>query len=146
MKAKLLAVLTVGLLVGAGAAGDGSAAKEVRKALAELNEAFVKGDVETIKRLMTADHVAVTGYYGRPYSRDEQLKSLKDLKPTEYRVGKQTVTPLGKDAALVTYPVTLKGTFKGRPLPARNFASAVWVRQGGRWLEVHYQETPLSGE
>ena len=53
---------------------------------------------------------------------------------------------LGKDAALVTYPVTLKGTFRGRAVPARNFVSAIWVRRGGQWRQTFYQETPLTAE
>jgi ketosteroid isomerase-like protein len=145
MSATLLAVLAA-LPLGAGGPGGGTAVKEVEKALASLNEAFAKQDAAAIKRLTTADHVAVTGYYGGPQTRDEQLKSLKDLKLTEYAAGKVTVKLLGKDAALVTYPLTLKGTFQGKAVPARNFASAVWVRREGRWREAFYQETPLSGE
>jgi ketosteroid isomerase-like protein len=141
MKANLLAVLAAGLSL-----GMGGAAHEVEKALAELNEAFAKQDRDAIRRLMTDDHVAVTGYYAGPQTRDEQLKSLGDLKLTEYKVGKLKVAPLGKEAVLVTYPLSLKGTFRGKAVPARNFASAVWVRQGGRWLERFYQETPLAGE
>jgi ketosteroid isomerase-like protein len=117
--------------------------KEVEKAIRVLNEAFEKQDAEAIKRLTTADHVAVTAYYGGPQTRDEQLKLLKDLKLTEYSAGKMKVTALGKDAALVTYSLTLKGTFKGQPIPTRSFASAVWVKREGQWQEAFYQTTPL---
>jgi hypothetical protein len=37
----------------------------------------------------------------------------------------------------------MKGTFKGRDIPRNSFASAVWVKTDGRWLEAFYQETPL---
>ena len=146
MKAKLLAVVAVGLSLGAGGPGDETAAKGVEKALRLLNEAFARRDAEAIKRLTTADHVAVTGSYGGPQTREQQLKSLNDLKLTEYRAGKLKVTVLSKDVALVTYPLSLKGTFKGVPVPARNFASAVWVLRDGRWREAFYQETPLGAE
>jgi uncharacterized protein (TIGR02246 family) len=120
--------------------------KDVEKALHALNEAFEKGDADAIKKLVTEDHVAVTGYYGGPLKRDEQLKAHDDLKYTEYRPAKLKVSPLGKDAALVTYELTLKGTYKGKDLPRKNFASAVWVRRDGKWLEAYYQETPLDGK
>jgi ketosteroid isomerase-like protein len=141
MKATMLAVL-ISLPLGAG----DPAVREVEKAVGMLNAAFAKQDAAAIKRLMTADHVAVTGYYGGPQTRAEQLKSLKDLKLTEYAPGKLNVKLLGKDTALVTYPLTLQGTFQGKAVPARNFASAVWIRRGGQWREAFYQETPLSGE
>ncbi|HYT95563.1 MAG TPA: nuclear transport factor 2 family protein [Gemmataceae bacterium] len=146
MKAKLLAALAIGLLLGADAPQEGTAVQEVERALGLLNEAFAKQDAEAIKRLTTADHFAITGYYGGAQTRDEQLKSLKDLKLTEYKAGKLKVTLLGKDAALVTYPLSLKGTFQGKTVPWRNFASAVWVRREGQWREAFYQETSLAGE
>jgi uncharacterized protein (TIGR02246 family) len=145
MKRKILAVLTVGLLLGAGAPGDGQAVDDVKKAIGALNEAFEKGDAAAVKKLMTDDHVAVTPH-GGAQKRDEQVASLPDLKLTEYSPGAMRVTVLGRDAALVTYPLSMKGTYKGRPLPPRSFASAVWVRRDGRWLESFYQETPLEGK
>jgi ketosteroid isomerase-like protein len=141
MKVTMLAVL-ISLPLGAG----DPAVREVEKAVGMLNAAFVKQDAAAVKRLTTADHVAVTGYYGGPQTRAEQLKSLKDLKLTEHAPGKLSVKLLGKDTALVTYPVTLQGTFQGRAVPARNFVSAIWVRRRGQWRQVFYQETPLSGE
>lgn len=145
MTRTVVAVLAAGLFLGADARGEDSAVKEVKEAIGALNKAFAKRDADAARRLMTADHVAVTAYYGGPQTRDEQLKSLPDLKLTEYSAGKLKVTLLGKDAALVTYPLAVKGTFQGKPVPARSFTSAVWVKRGGRWLETFYQETPLPG-
>jgi ketosteroid isomerase-like protein len=139
MKPKILAVLAVGLLLGA----DDQPAQEVEKAITALNEAFHARDADKVKALMTDDHVAVTSYYDGPLDRAGQLKCLPDHQLTEYAAGKFKLTSLGKDAVLVTYPLTLKGTYKGKAVPAKNFASAVWVRQEGKWLEAFYQETPL---
>ncbi|HKB39930.1 MAG TPA: DUF4440 domain-containing protein, partial [Gemmataceae bacterium] len=69
-----------------------------------------------------------------------------DLKLTEYAAAKTRVTLLDREAALVTYELTLKGTFKGKEVPRKSFASAVWVKRDGRWLETFYQETPLDGK
>ena len=71
---------------------------------------------------------------------------LPELKLTEYKAGKMTIKPLGKEAALVTYPLQMKGTYQGKPLPTKNLASAVWVKQGGKWREAYYQETALGAE
>src|SRR5688500_13399594 len=99
---KLLAgVLAALLVVSATRADDGD--KDVTGAIETLNKAFHKGDSRAVKALLTDDHVAVTPYYGGAQTRDEQIKSLPDLKLSEYKAGKMTVKMLGKDAALVTY-------------------------------------------
>ena len=142
MRPKLLLILFAALLLAADAPKD-NVAKDVEKALRALNDAFKNRDVEAVGRLMADSHVAITSYYGGPQNKAEQLKSLPDLKMSEYGMGEVKITAIGKDTALVTYPLTLKGTYKGKELPAKNYAAAVWVLQGGKWLETFYQETPL---
>jgi hypothetical protein len=85
----------------------------------------------------------VTTYYGEPLDKVGQLKGLPGFVLTEYSTGKLQVTMLGEDAALVRFLLVQKGSYKGKPLPGRSFASAVWVRQAGRWREAFFQETPL---
>ncbi len=139
MKMTMLAVLATGLLLGADIPRD----KEVETAITTLNEAFHNRDADRIKALMTDDHLAVTTYYGGPLNKNEQVKSLPDHQFAEYSPGKIEVTMLGRDAALVRYILVQKGTYKGKPLPARSYVSAVWVRRAGKWQEAFYQETPL---
>jgi uncharacterized protein (TIGR02246 family) len=143
MMRQIPAVVVIGVLLGAPARGDDTAVKDVEKAIAALNEAFQKRDPEAIKRLLTADHVAVTPYYGGPQTKAQQIETLPDLKLTEYTARKMKVTLLGQDAALVTYELAMKGTFKGKAVEPRSFAAAVWVKRDGKWLEAFYQETAL---
>src|SRR5262245_3026793 len=58
---------------------DDAAAKEVVKLARTLSQAFVKGDADTIKRLLADDQIAILGY-GPPETKAEQLKKLVDLK------------------------------------------------------------------
>lgn len=148
MMSRILSLLTtVGfLLLATNARGADATIKEVEKAIGTLNEAFHKQDAKTVKRLMTEDHVAVTAYYGGAVTGAEQLATLPDLKLSEYKATGTKVTVLGKDTALVTYELALKGTFKGKEVPRRNYASAVWVKRDGAWREAFYQETPLDGK
>ncbi len=139
---RMFALPLFALTVAVSSAAANDAVKDVEKAISTLNDAFKTGHPEPIKALMTADHVAVTPWAGTQ-TPDEQVKTLPDLKLSEYATGKMTVRLLGPDAALVTYSLTLKGTFKGKDVPAKNFASAVWVKKDGKWLEAYYQETPL---
>jgi ketosteroid isomerase-like protein len=146
MKKSILATLTLAVLIAGPIRADEDASKEVEKAIGLLNTAFQKRDAKAIKSLMTADHIAVTGYYGGPRTRDEQIKALPDFDLKVYKAEKMQVSLVGKDTALVTYTLTMKGTYNGKDVPAKNFASAVWVRRDGKWVERFYQETPLRGK
>ena len=152
MQPKLRAVLAAGLLIGAGswvAAGgadkDEGAVREIQQANRMLNEAFARRDAATIRRLVTDDHIAITPYYGGALAMGDQLKNLADLLVPDYQASDVKVNLLTKDAALVTYSVKQKGTYKGMPVAPRNYVAAVWVNKEGKWREVSYQETPLDG-
>lgn len=134
--------LLVALLTTATSARAADTAKDVENAITALNEAFKVGDATAIKAMETDDHLSVTSW-GGTQTREESIKTLPDLKLSEYKPVKIKITVLGPDAALVTYPLEIKGTYKGKDVPAKSFASAVWVRKGEKWLEHYYQETPL---
>jgi hypothetical protein len=119
---------------------------EVRKALDRLNVAFTKNDKESLKQLMAADHIAITPYYGGPFSNAEQIKSLPDLKLSEYKTGPKKFIWISKDVVLISYAVSQKGTFKGKELAPKGYVAAVWVNRDGKWMEASYQETALSGK
>src|SRR5262249_38400031 len=122
MKSVMLTALAAAVLViGLGAAKDDEGAvKELRQAVRALNDAFAKSQPEAIKRLTTEEHVAITPYYGGLQTLAEQLKNLGDLKVPDYATGEVKVTLLTKDAALVTYPMSQKGTYKGKPVDSKN--------------------------
>src|SRR5690242_8339570 len=137
-------VLALGLLLTADDAKDAEEARHVRRALLALNQAFQDRDEAAIRRLAAADHVAITPYYGRLLSLDEEVKSLPDLRLTEYTAAEQKITWATKDVAIITYHLTQKGTFKGKELAPRSHVAAVWARRDGKWQEVSYQETPIA--
>jgi len=124
-------------------AKDDAVAPEVEKALNALNAAFKDGKPDVIKSLMTDDHVAITPYYNGPYGVEELLKTLPELKLSEYRSSDVKVRVLDKDAAIVSYSLAMKGTFKAKPVAAKSYAVSVWVLRKGKWLETSYQETAL---
>jgi ketosteroid isomerase-like protein len=134
--------LAVALVTAAAPARAEDATKDIEKAITALNDAFKVGDAALIKALETDDHLSVT-IWGGTQTREESLKTLPDLKLSAYTPAKMKITVMGPDAALVTYQLELKGTYKGKDVPAKNFASAVWVRKSGKWMEHYYQETPL---
>lgn len=145
MLRRMLQFVAVGLLLGADAPKNDAVVQEVEKAIRALNQAFEKQDLKAIKELMAEEHVSITPYAGMQ-TKAEQLKSLADLKYTEYKEANIQVTLLSKDVARITYQLTLKGTYKAKTMPAKNLATAIWVQRGGKWLEACYQETPIDGK
>ncbi len=118
----------------------------IKSRTAALGEAFVKQDADTIRAMMTPDHVAVAFIYKGPQTLEEEIASLPDLKMEIYDAIPLTVSLLGPDAALVTGEQSYRGTFQGNPLPERVFLSEVWVRVDGKWLQKFYQETVMELE
>ncbi len=131
------------LSIDAGVSDDKAILQELEKAVQTLNQLYAKGDVNAIRGLITVDHVAITPYYGGPQNAVEQLKNLSDTKLTEYVTGKVQLTMLAKDVALVSYPITLKGTHKGTSVSGKYHVGAVWVKRDTKWLEAFYQESPV---
>jgi len=117
-------------------------AEEVERSVQTLLKAFNKGDVDTVKGLMTKDHVAVLTY-ARFDNAADQLKVLSDWKTSEYKAGGLKVKTLTKDVALVSFQATIKGTYKGKEVPSPVQVVEVWIKRDGKWLEATYQETPL---
>src|SRR5262249_24057829 len=122
-----LVLLTAGANRLGAADATEDAAKEVKAQNQMLNEAFKKGDLEALGRLLADEHVAITAYYGRPMTKAEQIKSLADFKNTEYTPADMKVTMVTKDVGMVTYRLTQKGTYQGKELTPKAYACAVWV-------------------
>ncbi len=114
--------------------------KEIKTLLDRLNHSFTK---ENIEALMTEDHVAITTYYNGATTRAQQVKLLSELKMEEYKTTNMVIKLIGTNTALITYDLEAKGSFKGRPLPPKCVASAIWVKKDGKWKERFYQETPV---
>jgi ketosteroid isomerase-like protein len=124
---------------------DVAGIEAVDDAAAELDEAFEAQNAVAIKALMTADHLAVTPYYGAPQSVDELITSLPDLKYEQTDVSEPKVVLLGPDTAMRTLTAKLAGTYKGLPLAeGRVFITSILVKQDGKWRESFYQVTPLA--
>jgi ketosteroid isomerase-like protein len=103
-------------------------------------EAIKKKDWNALGSLMTDDFMEVSEMGIRGKS-----EALEDLKAnfilTEYAMEQIKVLELSKDAALLAYQLSQKGSYKGQGLPAKMNCSAAYVRRGGKWLNASFQET-----
>jgi uncharacterized protein (TIGR02246 family) len=117
-------------------------AEEVGRSVRTIQTAFNKGDVDSLKRLMTEDHVTILTY-ARFSNTADQLKVLAEFKFSEYKIEGLKVKALTKDVALASYQATIKGTYKGKEVPSPVQVAEVWIKRDGKWLQASYQETPV---
>ena len=126
MRKLILSILAFVLAAGiAGAnAGEPATVAAINAASAALDDAFERQSAEDIKRMMTADHIAVTPYYDTPQTAAQQIASLPD-------------------AGMRTFTARLDGTYKGKTVPSDVFVTSIMVREDGQWREKFYQVTAL---
>ena len=117
-------------------------ADEVERARQTIQTAFNKGDVDTLKSLMTQDLITTLAY-ARFTDRADLLKVLGELKISEYKMDGLKVKTLTNDVALTSYLATIKGTYKGKAVPSPVQVVEVWIKRDGKWLQASYQETPV---
>jgi ketosteroid isomerase-like protein len=64
-----------------------------------------------------------------------------------YSLSDERVSARGKNAALITYKVTVDGTCGGQKIPTNGWAAGVYVREGVQWKAVfHAQAAVVSPE
>ena len=144
MRKLILSILAFVLAAGiAGAnAGEPATVAAINAAAAALDDAFQRQSAEDIKRMMTADHIAVTPYYETPQTAAAQIASLPELKYKQTNTGEVKVV-LGPDAGMRTFTARLDGTYKGKTIPPDVFVTSIMVREDGQWREKFYQVTAL---
>ena len=145
MRKLILSVLTFVLVAGIASANAGEPATvaAINAASAALDDAFERQSAEDIKRMMTADHIAVTPYYDTPQTAAAQIASLPELKYKQTNTGEVKVVVLGPDAVMRTFTARLDGTYKGKTIPPDVFVTSIMVREDGQWREKFYQVTAL---
>jgi hypothetical protein len=102
--------------------------------------ALQKKDLDAFANMLASDYVEV----GDESTSDKAavLDYLKDLEISDASFSDWKFIPIDKDAVLLTYSVTIKGSYKGKEVPPGPYrASGAWVNRAGKWLAIYYQET-----
>jgi hypothetical protein len=75
------------------------------------------------------------------YDKAGTVEGVKNIDMTDLTLSDWKVVMLDKDAAAVTYTVSMKGTSGGKPIPDKPMrASSAWVKRGDKWMGVYHQE------
>jgi uncharacterized protein (TIGR02246 family) len=107
--------------------------------------AWAKKDAEPFKKLLTADAVEIIAGTAPATGLDAIVKDITshncEMKSFAHQNPK--LRKLGADVVVLTYTATQDTTCDGKKLPAKLFATVIYVRQKGKWMQTQYQETPL---
>ena len=118
-------------------------------ALKDLLEAKVKAEWEALKNkdrkayaeLLADDYQGVEVDGRGERNKIQVLNELSDENVYQYTLWGLKVTPLGPEAAMVNYTVTMQFPPKAQVRYTRVYITEIWVKRAGQWKELHYQET-----
>jgi hypothetical protein len=103
-------------------------------------DAFRKKDADGFGKLVTADYLEVTD--DGVSDKASAMAGMKDFEISDVTFSDWKMTPIDKDAVLITYTATLKGTYKGKDVPPGPYReTSAYVNRNGEWLAAYYQET-----
>jgi hypothetical protein len=132
-----------GLTTGSGQTGNNDSP------LKSTFEAKIKAEWEAIKNKdkkaygeLLADEyqgVEVDGQGER--TKLQSINELAGENVSNYTLWGLKVTPLCADATFVIYEVTIQFPPRSQVRYSRVYIGALWVKRGGEWKELHYQET-----
>ncbi len=124
-------------------AADGNAA------LKELFEAKIKAEWDALKNKdrKTYGDLLADEYQGVEtdgQGERNKLQAIAEVSATNvanYTLWGLKVTPLDPNATFVVYEVTIQFPPGSALHFSRLYIGALWIKQGGAWKELHYQET-----
>jgi ketosteroid isomerase-like protein len=120
-------------------------AQDVKEQLKKLEidraAAVVKGDTATLDK-QTADDYVLISMNGRMTDKSQMLDGFKtgQSKLTSNDLSDLKVRVYG-DAAVVTGKADVKGTLGGQDATGQILFTRVYVKKGGRWQSVSFQQT-----
>ena len=104
-------------------------------------EALKNKDKKAYAELLADDYQGVEVDGRGERNKIQALNELADENVYNYTLWGFKLIPLGSDAALVIYEVTMQFPPKAQVRYSRVYISELWVKRAGQWKELHYQET-----
>ena len=102
---------------------------------------WVKKDEKAVGNVLADDAVEIWADGKGPHDKKSTLEGMKSMNIEKYALSDFKFTPLGEKVELATYRATVR--FHGAAQPDNVDVSEVWVKRGGEWKLVHYQETEI---
>ena len=124
-------------------AQDNKEQQQIKTLEEERNQAILKGDFAVIDRMTSEDYTFVT-LRGEMRTKAEIVNGFKS---GSFKYQSRTISDLNVrvygDAAVVTGKSIQKGTENGKDYSGDYWFTRMYVKQGGRWITVALQTTPI---
>lgn len=106
-------------------------------------EAWKTKDAKFWDTFLTANFVGFgqSGRLDKASATKEYAGADCDVK--SYALSDEQMTPLGTDAAMITYKTTIDATCGGQKVPATGWAAGIYVREGDKWKGAFHAATPM---
>ena len=103
-------------------------------------DAFRRKDADGFKKMLAPDYIEVLD--SGTMNTEAAISGMKDYEISDVTFADWKMTTIDKDAALLTYTVKVKATYKGNAVPEGPYREAsAYVNRNGEWLAIYYQET-----
>src|SRR5712692_3042522 len=103
-------------------------------------DAVKKKDWDAFGKLLASDYIQVLD--DGVYDKAGTMAAIKDFELSDFTLSEWKSIPIDKDAMIITYSATVKGTYKGQAVPPGPYReAAAYVNRGGQWVAIFYQET-----
>ncbi len=104
-------------------------------------EALKNKDKKSYAELLADDYQAVEVDGKGERNKIQSVNDLDEENISNYTLWGYKLIPLGPDAALAIYESTIQFPPTAQIRYSRVYISELWVKRGGQWKELHYQET-----
>jgi uncharacterized protein (TIGR03067 family) len=143
MKHLLLISVFIHVTCGQAYCDQASDMRELTTLVDDINAAVVKADLTFLERVLHKDYVH-HGQHGMIEDRSQYLENRKTGRVDyETLAANDVKVRVYGDTAIVTYASTAKGKDPLGAIDDKRSFTRVFVRQDGRWQQVHSQATPI---
>ncbi len=104
-------------------------------------EALKNKDTKAYGELLADDYQGVEVDGKGERNKLQAVNELAQQNVLNYTLWGMKLIPLGSEAAFVVYESTMQFPPKAQVRYSRVYITELWMRRGGQWKEVHYQET-----
>lgn len=122
-------------------AGDSALTEMFQSKIKAEWEALKNKDKKTYGELLADEYQGVEVDGRGERNKIQSINEVAELNIYNYSLWGFKLIPVGTDAAFVIYEVTMQFPPKAQVRYSRVYISELWVKRGGQWKELHYQET-----
>jgi len=101
-------------------------------------EAYKNKQADAFKKLMSEDYC---GEYAEGIKNlDREVADMAKTDLRDYSLADMKVVFPSADVAVITYKSTIQQTSEGKDMSGTYNSGSIWVKKGGKWLEVFHTE------